>query len=126
MATPHVSGVAALIISAGIATTPDEVRTILQSTAKDLGPPGWDSEYGWGRVDAFAALNQISETDPPSPNPMTWATPPDQAGTSAISMVATTATDSTPPISYFFHFTDSPTGGTGGTDSGWQTSTSYS
>jgi len=65
MATPHVSGVAALLISAGRATTPDEVRTALQSTAKDLGPPGFDPEYGWGRVDAYAALNYSSKPNQP-------------------------------------------------------------
>ncbi len=56
MAAPHVSGVAALVISKNVANTPDEVRAVLQSTAKDLGEPGFDPEYGWGRVDAYAAL----------------------------------------------------------------------
>jgi serine protease len=56
MAAPHVSGVAALLISHGTATTPDEVRMALQSTAKDLGDSDFDPEYGWGRVDAYAAL----------------------------------------------------------------------
>ena len=70
MAAPHVSGVAALIISQkGLATTPDEVRNILQSTAKDLGPLGYDTKYGWGRVDAYAALNYSSiPNDPPVAN----------------------------------------------------------
>ena len=57
MATPHVSGVAALLVSSGVAVTPDQVREVLQSTAKDKGTPGWNSEYGWGIVDAYAALN---------------------------------------------------------------------
>ena len=56
MAAPHVSGIAALLISVGI-TGPDVVREALQSTARDLGPAGWDDEYGWGLVDAYAALN---------------------------------------------------------------------
>jgi len=67
MATPHVSGVAALLISKGIATTPDEVREALQSTAEDKGPDGWDSEYGWGIVDAYAALQWIPDTPVNSP-----------------------------------------------------------
>ncbi|MBU4483368.1 MAG: S8 family serine peptidase, partial [Actinobacteria bacterium] len=53
MASPHVAGTAALVITAGIS----DVRGQLQSTAKDLGATGWDSKYGWGLVDAFAALN---------------------------------------------------------------------
>jgi serine protease len=56
MAAPHVSGIAALLISTGI-TGPDAVREALQNTAADLGPAGWDAEYGWGLVDAYAALN---------------------------------------------------------------------
>jgi serine protease len=56
MASAHVSGVAALLISQGI-TNPDCVRKSLEATAKDLGAPGWDEEYGWGIVDAYAALN---------------------------------------------------------------------
>jgi len=55
MATPHVAGVAALIISNGV-TGPDNVRLALESTAKDKGAPGRDPEYGWGLLDAAAAL----------------------------------------------------------------------
>jgi hypothetical protein len=40
-------------------------------------------------------------------------------------MVATTASDPTPTISYFFDFTSSPTGGGGGSDYGWTASTTY-
>ena len=61
MAAPHVSGVAALLIANGVATTPDEVREALQSTAEDKGAAGWDTEYGWGIADALAALNYTSE-----------------------------------------------------------------
>ena len=67
----------------------------------------------------------ISDITPPTPNPMTWEVPPDQTGTTSISMVATTASDPTTPIDYYFNFTSSPTGGTGGSSSGWQSGTSY-
>ena len=55
MATPHVSAVAALLISQG-ALSPDEVEEALYTTVTDMGAPGWDPEYGWGVMDAFAAL----------------------------------------------------------------------
>lgn len=55
MATPHVSGVAAMVIARGV-SNPDDVRDILQSTAEDKGSDGWDRYYGWGIVDAHAAL----------------------------------------------------------------------
>ena len=54
MATPHVAGVAALVISKGNATTPADVRTAIESTADDLGAVGRDNVYGYGIVDAAA------------------------------------------------------------------------
>ena len=56
MAAPHVSGVAALLISTRV-TGPDAVREALEGTAEDLGTPGRDEEFGWGLVDAYATLN---------------------------------------------------------------------
>jgi serine protease len=55
MAAPHVSGLAALLISHGV-TGPDNVREAIQQTAVDLGPAGWDAQYGWGLIDAATAL----------------------------------------------------------------------
>ncbi|MBN2644921.1 MAG: S8 family serine peptidase [Desulfuromonadaceae bacterium] len=60
MAAPHVSGVAALLISQDPSRTPNEIRAILQESATDLGQPGWDPDYGWGRLDAAAALNPVA------------------------------------------------------------------
>ena len=59
---PHVAGVAALVRSAYPEWTADEVRDVLMRTAKDMGAPGWDGVFGWGMVDAFAALG-IDATD---------------------------------------------------------------
>jgi hypothetical protein len=72
----------------------------------------------------FAAHNMVpADTTPPTPNPMSFASAPAPAGTTSITMTATTATDAqTPPVSYNFDFVS---GGAGGTDSGWQSGTSY-
>ena len=56
MATPHISGIAALLIAKGNATAPDQVKTAIDSTAKDLGTAGRDDTYGYGLADAYAAL----------------------------------------------------------------------
>lgn len=56
MASPHIAGAAALVISHGNAISPDSVRNILQSTADDLGLAGWDNTYGFGLVNAQSAL----------------------------------------------------------------------
>jgi subtilisin family serine protease len=55
-AVPHVSGLAALIWSVNPTLTPDEVESIIESTAVDLGEPGWDACFGHGRIDANAAV----------------------------------------------------------------------
>jgi serine protease len=60
MATPHVSGVAALIWSHNATKTASEVRAALQSTAEDLGVPGRDNEYGYGLVQAAAACSTLT------------------------------------------------------------------
>ena len=57
MATPHVAGVAALIISHFPSWTNSDVRMDLQDTARDLGPTGWDEHYGYGKVDARENLD---------------------------------------------------------------------
>ncbi len=68
MATPHVSGVAALLIANG-ASSPEEVRTAIEQSAKDKGEPGWDQYYGYGIVDAKAALDYSGKVQqPPAPN----------------------------------------------------------
>jgi serine protease len=64
MASPHVAGVAALLIANGI-TGPDNIREALESTAKDHGEDGRDDEYGRGIVDAYAALNYASVSNHP-------------------------------------------------------------
>jgi thermitase len=56
MSAPYVSGLAALIWSACPELENSGVRSVLQSTAKDLGAAGWDSAYGYGRIDAKNAL----------------------------------------------------------------------
>lgn len=56
MATPVVSGVVALIKFAHPNYTADQVENALFTTAKDLGKPGKDANYGWGRVNAQNAV----------------------------------------------------------------------
>ena len=58
-ACPVAAGVAALILSVEPNLTGDEVRHFLERSAKDLGAPGRDDYYGWGRVDARAVLDMV-------------------------------------------------------------------
>jgi serine protease len=64
MASPHVAGVAALVKSVDYSLTNSEVRGILESTAEDIGSAGWDQYFGYGLVDAYAAVVEAqSEPD---------------------------------------------------------------
>jgi bacillopeptidase F len=63
MAGPHVAGVVALMRSANPELSVDSIKQILLETARDEGPAGDDNGYGWGCVDAFAAV-QAALADP--------------------------------------------------------------
>lgn len=58
MAAPHVSGVAALILSQYPNLTHQQVRVQLWYTADDLGDEGFDIYYGYGRINASRAIEQ--------------------------------------------------------------------
>jgi serine protease len=58
-ACPQVSGVAALMLSVDPDLTEAQVRTILHQTATDMGSAGFDNTYGYGRVNAEAALIEV-------------------------------------------------------------------
>jgi len=58
MAGAHAAGVVALMRSANPDLEVDAIKQILLSTARDEGPAGDDNGYGWGCVDAYAAVTQ--------------------------------------------------------------------
>jgi serine protease AprX len=63
MAAPHVTGLSALILSANPTLTPAEVRQIIRDGAIDMGDPGFDPAYGYGRIDAINSLSLIQGCD---------------------------------------------------------------
>jgi subtilisin family serine protease len=77
MASPHVAGLAALIESqygylgadGDWKLDPTKVESILQSSAIDIGSPGYDACYGNGRIDAYRAVTGATAraTDPSAP-----------------------------------------------------------
>jgi uncharacterized repeat protein (TIGR01451 family) len=58
-ATPHVAGLAALLLEADPTLTIDELEYFIQYTAADFGQPGPDNAYGWGRIDAYDAVRWV-------------------------------------------------------------------
>ena len=62
MASPHVAGVAALVLAANPQLTNEEVRVILQDTAQNLGLSA--NHQGYGLVRADNAVAAVPETEP--------------------------------------------------------------
>jgi Carbohydrate esterase, sialic acid-specific acetylesterase len=116
------------------ATTSGSDRSVLSATSVKLSGTADGSgnvSFTWTpanpAVTPYAALNGfqlvITPTDstPPTPNPMTWASAPAANSESSITMTATTASDPG-GVEYFF---DETSGNPGGNDSGWQDSPIY-
>lgn len=89
MASPHVAGTAALVLAANPSLTAGEVRKILQDTARDLGPAGRDSHYGFGLVRAKEAVDAAGS--PPEPPPANQ--PPTANFTYSVDGLTVTFTD---------------------------------
>jgi len=127
MASPHAAGLAALYIAVNSRATDAAgvyaIRQALiddgvaQDSAQGLAHLN-DPDANWENI-GWAGPKTVPDTDPPMPNPMTWATPPYATGTTSIAMVATTAFDPS-GVEYYFTCTEG-----GGHDSGWQDSASY-
>ncbi|GAB57056.1 collagenolytic subtilisin-like serine protease [Rheinheimera nanhaiensis E407-8] len=78
MASPHVAGVAALVWSHYPQCTNAQIRSALAATAEDLGTAGRDTSYGFGLVQAKAAVDYLAQygcagddDDTPPPPPPT-------------------------------------------------------
>jgi len=63
-ASPAAAGVVALIMAANPGLAPDDVESILEATSDDLGSTGWDPSFGFGRVNAAAAVQAAANTTP--------------------------------------------------------------
>ncbi len=59
-ASPYAAGVAALVLSVNPSLTPAEVEAVLAETAVDRAEPGYDTGYGWGFINAGAAVLAVA------------------------------------------------------------------
>ena len=71
MASPHVTGVAGLLLAQRPELSNGQVREILRQSADDLGDSGFDHFYGYGRVNAYQALQTATPDEPPAPEEAT-------------------------------------------------------
>jgi len=56
MACPGVSGLAALIKTVNPSLKADQIKKIITDSAVDLGPKGWDKDFGAGKINTLAAV----------------------------------------------------------------------
>jgi subtilisin family serine protease len=93
-ASPIVAGVYALMKAVNGALAPSTLDQILASTARDLGTAGWDQYYGWGRVDAAAAVARAQATSATdTQNPSASITSPTGGNVTGVVPVDVKATD---------------------------------
>jgi len=93
MASPHVAGAAALVLQARPGASVSQLRSLLTSTATDLGSPGVDSSFGSGLLDISAAVQAAKLPASPSTTTTTTST----TATTVASTGSTTTTSSTVP-----------------------------
>lgn len=83
LAAAHASGALALLLSADPSLTVEEQTTLLIETAVDLGDPGPDNEFGYGRLNVAAALDRLLGPDPAAratASALTTPAPPTSGG----------------------------------------------
>jgi thermitase len=89
---PIVAGVAALVISANPSLTGSQIQDVLKQSADNLGAAGWDTQYGWGRVNAANAVTLATGNPPPPPPPDVDTMPPTISITSPVEGVTVSGT----------------------------------
>jgi subtilisin family serine protease len=65
MASPHAAALAALILAQHPEYTNEEVRSVLRLSSDDVAAPGFDPHSGYGRINAFRAMNTAPDLIPP-------------------------------------------------------------
>jgi subtilisin family serine protease len=63
-ASPHVAGLAALLLDQDGSLTPAQVRQLIRDGAEDKGPFGFDPAYGHGRINAVNSLSLVGPAEP--------------------------------------------------------------
>ena len=94
--SPATAGVVALIMAANPYLTPDEVEAVLEQSADDpIAGTDWSPYFGWGRVNAAAAVQlaqQTANTDTQAPS-ATIFSPQNNATVSGTVLVEVSASD---------------------------------
>jgi len=92
---PLVAGVAGLVMSANPSLSPVQIQDVLKRSADDLGPAGWDSSYGWGRINASRAVSLATgvETTDITPPVVSFISPANGTSVSGSVSISVNASD---------------------------------
>lgn len=104
---PVVAGVAALALAANPALTGLSLQNILLESADDRGLPGWDTNFGWGRINAAAAVAAALENSPDTAPPTTSISAPTSGSTVAGSVIVSVAASDNVAVTRVELFVDS-------------------
>ena len=63
--SPLTAGVVALMMSVNPSLSPTQIGSLLEANADDLGAAGYDTAYGYGRVNAYRAVSAAATNSPP-------------------------------------------------------------
>ncbi|MBL1217864.1 MAG: hypothetical protein D8M59_10260 [Planctomycetes bacterium] len=102
-ACPLTSGLACLIWSRNPSLTPDEVEQLIKQYCDDLGSPGIDNTFGYGRINVFNSITQVSHAfDFSYPNGLPDMISPD--GSTAIRVELTPQDEEPAPGTGMLHY----------------------
>ena len=96
-ASPVTAGVVALMMAANPTLAPADLEALLKANADDKGAAGWDSSFGFGRINAYRAIAAAAASSPlpPPPPPPDTTAPANVAGFSATASGTATRIDLT-------------------------------
>jgi subtilisin family serine protease len=107
--SPCVAGVLGLMYSASFfSLTPAEYRSVLYSTCQDIGDPGEDDVFGWGLVDAYAAVVEIG-----TPTASISASPDSGQAPLVVNFTGSSNMEGHKPLTYTWDFGDGSPAGSG-------------
>lgn len=99
VSSPIVAGAAALVFSVNPSLSGSQVQNILKQSADDLGPAGWDTNYGWGRVNVGRAVTMTSGSSASlrdlTPPTVGFTSPTNGASVAGNIAISVSATDNT-------------------------------
>jgi len=121
ISAPYVTGLFALLFSANPALTPQQAVDIVEQTADDLGDPGFDIYYGWGKINLYQAVlaaAQAADSGDTTAPTADVTSPPAGATLTGSAVVTADATDNVGVTKVELYIDD--------TLGGWVASTPYS